>query len=301
MSTDKFRKKPVVIEAMQYDGTVGSASRVCQWINSFGIPEDMDEFVASYTSFTSEPGAVANLAIFTLEGPHQASAGDWIIKGVAGEFYPCKPEIFAATYEPADSSPRYEFDGPALNIAQKIMECRATAAIDGWPDDRLKAAIQCLVIEAMKWAAPAAPAVHPLLSRVEQPHRRVIYVIEDENRGDLLFTDDLESAVLEQFAATKEASEKYLFGAIRSDGRYMTADDLADEQRLLANPFKASNGVTVTWINANQLPPAAPEGWKLVPAELTQEMAVAAAPHHDVKEYYRALLAAAPAPGGDDA
>lgn len=48
----------------------------------------------------------------------------------------------------------YRFDEPALNIAQKIMECRATAATEGWPDVRLKAAIQCLVIEAMKWAAP---------------------------------------------------------------------------------------------------------------------------------------------------
>lgn len=47
------------------------------------------------------------------------------------------------------------FDEPALNVAQKIMECRATAAVDGWPDVRLKAAIQCLVIEAMKWVAPA--------------------------------------------------------------------------------------------------------------------------------------------------
>jgi hypothetical protein len=54
-------------------------------------------------------------------------------------------------------STQYRFDEPALNIAQKIMECRATAAAEGWPDVRLTAAIQCLVIEAMKWAAPAAP------------------------------------------------------------------------------------------------------------------------------------------------
>lgn len=50
------------------------------------------------------------------------------------------------------------FDEPALNIAQKIMECQATAAVDGWPDGRLKAAIQCLVIDAMKWAAPEPQA-----------------------------------------------------------------------------------------------------------------------------------------------
>lgn len=52
----------------------------------------------------------------------------------------------------------YRYDAHALEVAQKIMECRATAAEDGWPDVRLKAAIQCLVIEAMKWAAPAQAA-----------------------------------------------------------------------------------------------------------------------------------------------
>lgn len=45
------------------------------------------------------------LTIATLEGIHTASAGDWIIKGIKGEFYPCKPDIFAATYEPAEVAP----------------------------------------------------------------------------------------------------------------------------------------------------------------------------------------------------
>lgn len=45
--------------------------------------------------------AVEGLKIYTLEGKMSASVGDWIIKGVQGEFYPCKPEIFAATYEEA--------------------------------------------------------------------------------------------------------------------------------------------------------------------------------------------------------
>lgn len=63
-------------------------------------------------------------------------------------------------------STEYRFDEPALNIAQKIMECRATAAAEDWPDVRLKAAIQCLVIEAMKWAAP--PADEKYLNRIDE-------------------------------------------------------------------------------------------------------------------------------------
>lgn len=83
----RFRKKPVVIEAVQ----VGSLelAAIIRWIegdeNRGGACEvDVDGHV---------------LAIATLEGVMSADPGDWIIKGVAGEFYPCKPEIFEATYE----------------------------------------------------------------------------------------------------------------------------------------------------------------------------------------------------------
>ncbi len=64
--------------------------------------------------------------------------------------------LLSSLKEKATAAPaRYDFDAPALKIAQKIMECTLTAFEDGWPDVRLKAAIQCLVIEAMKWVAPA--------------------------------------------------------------------------------------------------------------------------------------------------
>lgn len=82
----KFRKKPVVIEAIQFNG--------------FGIDDN----------WTSEERAVFmkgaeiyrdnnDLIIHTREGDMRASVGDWIIKGIAGEFYPCKPDIFEKTYE----------------------------------------------------------------------------------------------------------------------------------------------------------------------------------------------------------
>lgn len=83
----KFRKKPVVIEAMQYDGTLLSATRISKWMGLDCV--DLNLFIDA-------------LLIDTLEGTMNASPGDWIIKGVAGEFYPCKPDIFAATYEPVD-------------------------------------------------------------------------------------------------------------------------------------------------------------------------------------------------------
>lgn len=79
----KFRKKPVVIEAVQVTDS------------TFDAPHPNDEHVRGviYDPIKRQ------VYIKTLEGTMTASVGDWIIRGVAGEVYPCKPDIFAATYE----------------------------------------------------------------------------------------------------------------------------------------------------------------------------------------------------------
>lgn len=77
----KYRKKPVVIEAIVYTG--GNANEILR----FMFPD-------------IEPDATATpLTIKTLEGDLKVSSGDYVIRGVKGEFYPCKPDIFMATYE----------------------------------------------------------------------------------------------------------------------------------------------------------------------------------------------------------
>ena len=102
----RYRKKPVVIEAMRLVGTNAEFLAVYQWIeaNTLGSFEPMaviegrQPYPASGVSIYPRDG---RLIISTLEGLHWADPGDWIIRGVHGEFYPCKPDIFAATYEPA--------------------------------------------------------------------------------------------------------------------------------------------------------------------------------------------------------
>lgn len=79
----KFRKKPVVIEAVRFD-------------SGLKYQEVMD-FCGDKLSVFGGP--MHSVIIHTLEGDMQAVAGDWIIKGVKGEFYPCKPDIFEMTYE----------------------------------------------------------------------------------------------------------------------------------------------------------------------------------------------------------
>lgn len=90
----KFRKKPVEIEAMQL--TDETAAAVIEWV---GLPSS-HVFPAGENWVTGEVED-GYLVIPTLEGNMRANLGDWIIRGVKGEFYPCKPNIFAATYEVA--------------------------------------------------------------------------------------------------------------------------------------------------------------------------------------------------------
>lgn len=102
----KFRKKPVVIEAVQL--TWANWSEICDFVTKpvfrRGVYIDGEGFVMPEGSYrfetqTEKPDAALGLLIETLEGIMLARGGDWIIKGVKGEFYPCKPDIFAATYE----------------------------------------------------------------------------------------------------------------------------------------------------------------------------------------------------------
>lgn len=83
----KFIKKPVVIEAIQYQ----RENNIMQVQDFFGDGNGR-EFI--YIPETNEYG------IKTLEGVMTVSKGDWIIRGVQGEYYPCKPDIFEQTYEP---------------------------------------------------------------------------------------------------------------------------------------------------------------------------------------------------------
>jgi hypothetical protein len=89
-TASKYRKKPVVIEAMQFTTN-----------NEVGSPT-MDSIINWCNQGKDKPNAWHNgtdIFIFTLEGEMRASVGDFIIKGVNGEFYPCKADIFAKTYD----------------------------------------------------------------------------------------------------------------------------------------------------------------------------------------------------------
>lgn len=93
----KFRKKPIVIEAMQVprlDDPASQWNALHDWLGWGGQWQKNTKF---------------GIDLATLEGTMTANQGDWIIRGVKGEIYPCKPDIFEATYEPAgDTTPSPE-------------------------------------------------------------------------------------------------------------------------------------------------------------------------------------------------
>ena len=82
----KYKKKPVVIEAWLWDELHNTLKKIgCGYM--------------AHTGRTDRPGECTSLSIETFEGSMRVRKGDYIIKGIEGEFYPCKPEIFHKTYD----------------------------------------------------------------------------------------------------------------------------------------------------------------------------------------------------------
>lgn len=107
MGVLRYREKPVVIEAMRWVGpdeesVTALAGFMDEAMIREPVPDGATEWPSrsrdhmSYGSIDESDGSVL---VHTLEGDMRAGVGDWIIKGVKGEFYPCKPDIFDATYE----------------------------------------------------------------------------------------------------------------------------------------------------------------------------------------------------------
>lgn len=91
----KYRKKPVVIDALKWDGE--NTFQVMSFMGTVGSLSDpiADDKFQDYKAIVKRDG----LPIETLEGTMTASVGDYIINGIQGEFYPCKPDIFEQSYE----------------------------------------------------------------------------------------------------------------------------------------------------------------------------------------------------------
>lgn len=116
MAVAQYRKKPVVIEAIQWDGNDDTSLTVRAWaepavaiVDTDHIQHLWDYHNGCYIMPTGKtihaPYKTRCLIVMTLEGEMVAAPGWWIIKGVQGEFYPCDPTIFSKTYDEAAETP----------------------------------------------------------------------------------------------------------------------------------------------------------------------------------------------------
>ena len=87
----RYTKRPVTIEARQYDGTEQSATAIAAWIDSHGGTVEVVN-AGAHQQYS--------VLVRTLEGTMLACASDWVIQGVKGEFYPCQNSVFELTYDP---------------------------------------------------------------------------------------------------------------------------------------------------------------------------------------------------------
>jgi hypothetical protein len=115
----KFRKKPVVIEAIQFKDDSDCILQIAEMM-------DLNEIRVNY----NDPNHPF-IPIETLEGTMNASLNDYIIKGVNNEFYPCKPDIFEKTYEPVNENP-----SPCSACGQDTASCCGCDKYYEWKDGK---------------------------------------------------------------------------------------------------------------------------------------------------------------------
>lgn len=96
----RYRKKPVIVEALQWNGN--NVIDIYNFLEDKNVETQYEVNIEGknfYIDFSQGQCVTGDLMIKTLEGTMKADIGDYIIKGVNGEFYPCKPDIFEKTYE----------------------------------------------------------------------------------------------------------------------------------------------------------------------------------------------------------
>lgn len=195
----RFRKKPVVIEAWPFDGSHESAQPVIALSNA----------VTWYNY-----GAGGQVTIRTLEGLMTANRGDWIIRGVKGEFYPCKPDIFAETYESAAAtSPAVTADVGALAQATRVLS-----------EEFKRAGL----VASGEIALNAADRIITLAARMEAAERqnahleKVIAARDEQLTAEIAATGRMAGQLLAAGNA-RTAAEAALVGAVETEREQIAA------------------------------------------------------------------------------
>lgn len=254
-----FTKKQVTISAIQWTGNnlpdvikfTGKHPRWGEWF------KDMDEYVAHVRVDGGK------FKIFTLEGVMDALPGDWIIRGVQGEHYPCKPDIFAATYEEAELQERRKADS-----AEPVADVVAWAS----PNEERKCDIRWRRHDVAPGPLYAAPQPAPVVNTIDETLIEALRLVQ---------------CMLDDYRERN-------YGHAQEWIRHISAkmDDYSEQ-----HGDDAYSVISAAMLQAGN-PPVIQDGWQLVPKEPTEAMnkaGWAAINEHDaINPTYRAMLAAAP-------
>ena len=260
----KFRKKPFVIDAIRWTGN--NLREVITFTD--GPPETRTTHAGMAWDYYVELVRRDGLKLFTLEGKMSAAVGDWIIKGVAGEHYPCKPEIFAATYEPAAQPPQQSAQPVVVITVQRnaLVSASRLVGFDALPDGdhSLYAAAQPVEVQRV----PLTKAeIERIYHRYGGDMMNCTRAIERAFDAKVARTVGLTPEQLEEIAkAIYAASKSYLWMA-NSCYEELTPDD----QEICREMGRAAHGIFPANSESPTLPAAAvAEGAQLDGASLEQ-------------------------------
>ena len=126
----RYRTKPVVIEAVEYTGSPQSNRQIIDWTRGSNTPASMGKRVTALKDGSFLEDTENRLRVATLEGSVFVAPGDFVVRGFDGEFYPCKPETFHKTYEPAEDAP--------LSYDEKIeTDVSDDLTVISWPPSKI--------------------------------------------------------------------------------------------------------------------------------------------------------------------
>lgn len=171
-----FVKRQVEIQAIQSTGTLENNSSIIDWTNGSETPASMGD----------HPERGKCLTIVTLEGAHWVDAGDYVIRGIAGEFYPCKPDIFEKSYDPVEGDDDIDLDGDPLSDDLPVWagfraQRSAARALAGDQDTEHLGLAQCEAISYLVRKSPKSPSLAML------KHLELCRIPADMPRGRALF------------------------------------------------------------------------------------------------------------------
>lgn len=141
----EYKKKPVIIEAFQYDGDLKNSKG--EWCVPEWAIKAFENGIMFYEEYNQKP---SELFIKTLEGKHHVSVNDYVIKGVQDELYPCKPDIFEKTYEVVKHEPMKEDLLKAVNNLLDEYDAFYMMNRYSWEEDKNTHAAEFKMLSVLK-------------------------------------------------------------------------------------------------------------------------------------------------------